>query len=180
MRRRIILSAIGAVGAAQMAPAQGWSDPFAKKWHTTFIEHWKDTREYTLAVLEAMPEDGYASKPNPAQRTFGEQMNHLGLANVAYFTQFGLLPAPARPTETDKASVRKYVTATFDYILAVLDKMTEKDMLRNDLMVARKPHSAIDICMRAYMHSAHHRGQVIVYLRVKGITPPTWKFEPHA
>ena len=33
---------------------------------------------------------------------------------------------------------------------------------------------------RAYMHTAHHRGQVVTYLRVKGLVPPTWKFEPHA
>jgi hypothetical protein len=31
-----------------------------------------------------------------------------------------------------------------------------------------------------YAHTAHHRGQAVVYLRVKGITPPTWKFEPTA
>ncbi|MBI4908635.1 MAG: DinB family protein [Acidobacteria bacterium] len=177
MKRRSMLAAIG---ASQVAVAQTWSDPFAKRWREAFLEHWKDTREYTLAVLEAMPDDGFASKPHPVQRTFGEQLNHLALANAAYFTQFGLAPAPARPTETDKASVRKYVTATFDYVLAVLEKMTEKDMMRTDMMVGKKPHSAIDICMRAYMHSAHHRGQVIVYLRVKGITPPAWKFEPHA
>jgi uncharacterized damage-inducible protein DinB len=28
------------------------------------------------------------------------------------------------------------------------------------------------------MHTAHHRGQIVVYLRVKGITPPAWQFEP--
>jgi uncharacterized damage-inducible protein DinB len=30
------------------------------------------------------------------------------------------------------------------------------------------------------MHTAHHRGQLVVYLRVKGIVPPTWAFEPTA
>jgi uncharacterized damage-inducible protein DinB len=38
----------------------------------------------------------------------------------------------------------------------------------------------VDIFLRAYMHTAHHRGQIITYLRVNEIVPPTWKFEPHA
>jgi hypothetical protein len=66
------------------------------------------------------------------------------------------------------------------HVLTVLDKMTQKDLFRKDLPLFKglPPHSGTDICMRAYMHTAHHRGQAIVYLRVKGITPPTWKFEP--
>ena len=82
--------------------------------------------------------------------------------------------------EKDKVAVRKFVVASFDYVAAVLDKMKESDLFRKDLNLWKgaPPHSGTDICMRAYMHTAHHRGQAVVYLRVKGITPPTWKFEP--
>ena len=60
--------------------------------------------------------------------------------------------------------------------------MTEKDILRTDIQFSpRLPkHSTVDIFLRAYMHTAHHRGQIITYLRVNEIKPPTWKFEPHA
>jgi hypothetical protein len=63
----------------------------------------------------------------------------------------------------------------------VLRKLTEKDILRSDLGQPRFPaHTGTDLCLRAYTHTAHHRGQAIVYLRVKGIAPPTWAFEPTA
>ena len=169
-------------------------DSFASGWRDSFVEHWRDTKEYTLAVLDAMPADGFDTKPNPVQRNFGDQLRHLAVANVVYFKAFDLLPVPEATLTTDraaldkyadpldKAAVRKFVEASFDYVAAVLAKMSDKDMARRDLgpWKGAAPHSAVDVCMRAYMHSAHHRGQAVVYLRVKGITPPTWKFEPHA
>jgi uncharacterized damage-inducible protein DinB len=193
MDRRDLITAIAIAPAAlAQSPAPGWSDSFAKSWRDSFRQHWSDTKEYTLAVLDAMPPDGFATKPDPAQRTFGDQLRHLAVANVAYFNAFGLVPVPDATLtldrnaiaklapETDKAAVRKFVVASFDYVSSVLDKMTQNDLLRKDFPLFRgaAPHSGTDLCLRAYMHTAHHRGQAVVYLRVKGITPPAWKFEP--
>lgn len=195
MQRRTLFPALSSALAASGLPAaDGWSNPFAKAWHRSFLEHWKDTREYTLAMLDAMPEEGFPSRPDPAQRTFGEQMLHLAVANTVYFRGFGLLPVPeaqltadrtkleqyARPA--DKTAVRRFVAASFDYVQAVLDKMSEKDLSRTDIKLfpSAGPHTAIDVCLRAYMHTAHHRGQTVAYLRVRGIVPPAWKFEPTA
>ena len=178
--------------ALAQSPAPGWSDPFARSWRDSFKDHWRDTKEYTVAVLDAMPHEAFGTKPHPVQRTFGDQLRHLAFANVAYFNSFGLVPVPQATltadrnsidkyaSETDKAAVRGFVVASFDYVFAVLDKMTQSDLFRKDLPLFKgvPPHSGTDVCLRAYMHTAHHRGQAIVYLRVKGITPPTWKFEP--
>jgi uncharacterized damage-inducible protein DinB len=192
MKRRAVLTALaagaGGAASAQEAAKEAWPSPFARKWHASFVEHWKDTREYSLAVLEAMPEDGYTSKPNPAQMSFGEQMRHHAAANVAYFDAFGLVPRPeilknAQATPAgSKEAVRKYAEASFDFVLDVLGRMSERDLSRADLVLrpGTPPHSGIDICLRAYTHTAHHRGQAVVYLRVRGITPPAWKFEPKA
>jgi len=188
MNRRRLLGALAAAPATALPlaaappPDSGWTDPFAKAWHDSFASHWQDTCEYTLAVLEAMPAEGFDSKPNPAQRTFAEQLAHLALANVAYFRAFGIGEPPQRSEATGKEGVRTYVSACFDYVSEVLGKLSEKDMLRTDMKFSssRPAHSGTDLCMRAYMHTAHHRGQLVVYLRVKGITPPAWKFEPTA
>lgn len=181
MDRRSVFPALAAGMAASSAP---WGNAFAQAFLASFLAHWKDTREYTLAVLEAMPGDRFTSKANPAQRTFGEQLVHLTSANTAYFRGFDLAPAPAMkaPDAADKAAVRAFVTAGFDFTDAVLAKMTEKDVLRTDVRFSPRlpPHSAVDIFLRAYMHTAHHRGQIISYLRVNEIQPPAWKFEPHA
>lgn len=164
------------------APAAG----FAQVWMNHAKEHWADTKEYTMAVFDAMPADAMGFKPTPVQQPFGTMMTHLGSANVIYFRAFGLVPPPAGLPATkelnreDKAVVRAYLESTFDYVAAVLAKMTPKDLERTGLVLFpnAKPHSAIDVFLRAYMHSAHHRGQATSYLRGKGIAPPPWKFEP--
>jgi uncharacterized damage-inducible protein DinB len=181
MERRTLFPALA---AAMAAPGATFKNPFAQAFLTSFVAHWADTREYSLAVLDAMPAGKFTSKANPAQRTFGEQMLHIASANTAYFRGFGLVPPPdlKPPDAADKAAVRAFVVAGFDFTSAVLAKMTEKDVLRTDIQFSpRLPvHSAVDIFLRAYMHTAHHRGQIITYLRVNEIAPPVWKFEPHA
>lgn len=195
-RRNLLLSALAAVPASSLAQngSSSWSNPFAKAVHDSFRLHWVDTKEYTLAMLDAMPADSFDFKAHPTQRAFGDQLCHLGWANVIYFRAF----APALTVEDklpktyadvrkeypldNKEAVRKFVAATFDFTLAALDRMTEKDLMRTDITPFPKAptHSAVDMLFRAYMHTAHHRGQVVTYLRVKGLVPPTWKFEPHA
>jgi uncharacterized damage-inducible protein DinB len=194
MERRRLLTGFAAAPAAFAQSTPIWRDAFAKAWRDGFVEHWRDTKEYTLAVLDAMPADGFDTKPNPAQRTFGDQLRHLAVANVVYFNAFGLIAVPddtlttdrnaldRYARETDKNAVRKFVAASFDYVSSVLEKITEKDLVRTNLTLSKgaAAHSGTDVCLRAYMHTAHHRGQAVVYLRVKGITPPAWKFEPTA
>lgn len=178
--RNLGIAAASTAAVSSVARAEEWKDGFAKQWRDMFLSHWRVEKGYTLAVVDAMPEDGYDLKPTPAQRTFGEQLIHLGRANVAYMTSFAVKEPPAQPKTTDKASVRAYIAATFDYVDAVLSQISEKDLLRSDLKFSAraKPHNGSDLFMRAYTHTAHHRGQVIVYLRLKGIVPPTWAFEP--
>jgi uncharacterized damage-inducible protein DinB len=180
-RRKVVPSLLAAV-AVQNVNAAEWRNQFAREWRDSFHLHWEVTRDYTLAVADAMPAEGYDSKPDPAQRTFGEQLIHLGFANALYMRAFGMKDPPATPKLTDKETARAFLTATFDYVSEVLQKIEEKALLRKDLSFSsrQKPHSGTDLFMRAYMHTAHHRGQLVVYLRVKGIVPPTWAFEPTA
>jgi uncharacterized damage-inducible protein DinB len=176
MKRRYIVPVLA---SAAYSPAQTTS--FALHFRDSFLRHWQVERDYTLAVAKAMPAEFYDFKPNPVQRSFGEQLIHLAGANIAYFSAFDLVHPPDRPTGSDKETTQKYVDLSWDFTTAVLRKMAEKDLLRNDLGAPRfKPHSGTDLCLRAYTHTAHHRGQAIVYLRIKGITPPTWAFEPTA
>ena len=186
-RRHLLLASMAAAASAQTSP---WSNPFAKALLDSYRLHWIDTKEYTLSMLDAMPADGFAFKAHPTQRTFGDQLAHLVWANVLYFRALGSgAPDPLPKTYADvrqqfpldqREAVRKFVVAAFDYSLAVLDRLTEKDLTRTDIPLFSTRHSTVDILLRAYMHTAHHRGQIVTYLRVKGLVPPAWKFEPHA
>ena len=129
MTRRSVVPALAGAAAAGRADTM----PFALQFRDSFVRHWVVERDYTVAVADAMPPEQYDFKPNPVQRSFGEQLTHLAMANVAYFSAFGLLPAPERLQGGDRATAVKAVNSSWDYTLAVLRKVTEKDLLRSDL-----------------------------------------------
>ena len=181
MRRRTILQGLAVSAAA--TPAAGassaWNNTFAQQLRDDLLSHWRSERDYTLEVLEAMPAEHFSFKPVDEQRTFAEQLQHTGLANAHYFASFAKEPEPpGDPTSPTKESVRDYVAASFEYGLSILSSLSEADFLRRDVKMPfpSRPHTAQDIFLRAYTHTAHHRGQAIAYLRLKGITPPAWRF----
>ena len=184
MKRRTIIQGLAAAGAAPLAGASpGWSNGFAEQLRKDFLSHWHSTREYCLEMLEAMPAEHFDFKPVEEQDTFAQQFEHFARGNVGYFSHFHKEvgePRPTRPESLTKDTVRKFVIATFDYVEAVLSSLTEEEFMRRDVRMSpgSKSHTAQDVFLRAYMHTAHHRGQIATYLRLKGVTPPGWRFPP--
>ena len=99
--------------------------------------------------------------------------------SVEHYDLKPIKPPPVPDEETPQA-LRSYLVASYDYVAQVLAAMTEEDFSRRDVNFSRvappTPHTVQDVLMRAYMHSAHHRGSVVVYLRLAGIEPPRWRF----
>ena len=181
MHRRALFFGVAGTAAAGATPATGWTDRFAERLRGDFLAHWKVEKQYSLDVLDAMPPEQFGLKPTPAQRSFADQIEHYVHANVSYFRTFGLaIRPPTVPDESTPHALRSYLIASYDYVAEVLAAMTEEDFCRRDIKFGpvgrRTPHTAQDVFMRAYMHSAHHRGSVVVYLRLAGIEPPRWRF----
>ena len=144
-----------------------------------FSQSWKNTRAYTLAVADAMPAEFYGFKPAPPEMTFARQMIHLAEANYSWFTiVMGEKETLPQPTSEDKATVMKYLRDTFDYCIAALDRITPAELDRRVAHPGGREAggSGRDALLNMYMHVAHHRAQAIVYLRLKGITPPEYVY----
>lgn len=135
-----------------------------------FLKHWSTAKELTLAVADAMPAVGYSFKPNPDEMSFGEQMVHIANANYNYCTRITGGKSPFKKPETiDKSTAVKLLGDSFDYCTEIFQGVKDPD-------AAGKPMTPREVMLGAYAHMAHHRGQAEVYLRVKGIKPPQYKF----
>ena len=163
-----------------LAPTFGlsaWAQPAAVQMNE-FVEAWKATRAYTIAVAEAMPAESYAFKPTPGEFTFAAQMIHLAHANYAWFA--GIADEKrtiADPKGEDKASVLPYLKQTFDYCIGVPGRITAAQLNQTAPDVGgRKSGTGRDALLNMYMHVAHHRAQAIVYLRLKGVKPPDYLY----
>jgi uncharacterized damage-inducible protein DinB len=149
-----------------------------------FIQDWTISKQFTLAVADAMPAEFYSFKPNPEEMTFGEQMVHIAGGNVFRFNQItGIEPPfafnPAKPSPTDKQSAMKMLEQSFDYVIRVLPTITSDQLKRTWHIASWKGRTDPDgraMLINMLVHTAHHRAQCEVYLRVKGIKPPDYTF----
>ena len=149
-----------------------------------FVHDWQISKQFTLEVANAMPAEFYNFKPNPDEMTFGEQIVHIAGANVFRFKQItGVRPPfefdPAHLPPTDKASAMKMLEQSFDYVIQVLPGITDEQLKRTWHVPSWKGRTEPDgraMIMNMFVHTAHHRAQCEVYMRVKGIKPPDYTF----
>jgi len=135
-----------------------------------FSKHWAIAKQLTLDVANAMPESDYSFKPNPEEMSFGEQMVHIAAANYSYCSRAKGEKSPfSKPATSDHAAAVQALTSSFDYCSDAVQGAKDLDAMKG-------PMDVREIMLGAYAHMAHHRGQAEVYLRVKGIKPPAYKF----
>src|ERR1051326_7473949 len=149
------------------------------------VKHWKVTSDFTIAVAEKMPADGYSFKPVPAELSFGQLMVQIAVANVGACANASGMPRPATPQELAAAlkdeKVNVEQTAAGQYLKTTLDFCNQAAAAiipeKLDAMVGgQRKMTGFEWLWAYFTHTAHHRGQAEVYLRVKGIQPPDYTF----
>jgi len=175
LHTRSILKGLLAVSfLAGMAAAA--SGPAENDFKALFAKHWQISKEFTLAVAEAMPAESYDFKPNPEEMSFGELMIHIAKANSDAFADVAGTEALAQPSGTDKKTAIKFLTDSFDRCAKDFAAMTPAQFNKMlDIGEGRKA-TGIEVLSWAFTDTAHHRGQAEVYLRVKNIKPPRYVF----
>jgi len=156
---------------------------FAQFTQKEMITEWQRAKTYTKAYLDAMPEDGYAFKATPEIRSFAQQMLHLGDANYMFATEASGKPNPVGASlkkhdamqttfAQTKEAVTKGVMDSYDFVISTLQGMTPEQLQESIKFAGKIDISRGGLFGKAFEHQTHHRGQTVVYLRLKGVTPP--------
>ena len=136
-----------------------------------------------LGVAEAMPENKYDFVPTGGNfdgvRSFGEQVKHVACAQFAFFNEFEGKQPPAdcekgghNPAKT-KAELIQYLRDSFDYGNRVLGALNAKNALDRVEGRYAGPNTKLGISVIAVWHITDHYGQMVEYLRMNGMVPPT-------
>ncbi len=150
-------------------------------------KHWKTSGDFTIAVATTMPAESYNFRPNPEEMSFGQLMAHIAgvnlnaCANASGLTRPALSPKIAewakapQKVEVDKDTAVQFLRDSFDFCNQAVAAMTPNRM---DTVVGppNRNLTGFEWLWAYFTHTAHHRGQAEVYLRVKGIKPPDYKF----
>ncbi|RPD42885.1 DinB family protein [Chitinophaga barathri] len=128
-----------------------------------FLEHLAISRDYTLNVADAMPEDAYEFSPAPGVWSFRELMHHIAYGILwwrdNYILQQETAWAPT-PVKGNKAQIRQELEAAY---ASLEDTVSAGGNIHNGF------HATLD-------HISHHRGQATISLRIQGIVPPEYNF----
>ena len=158
--------------AAQCALAQESGKTLANE----LTKHWETSKALSLEVAEAMAADAYSFKATDAEMSFGEQINHIAMGNGSYCSAaMGVKNPITKPDDPSKATAIKNLTASYDLCLGGIAKLDDKD-LQETVTRGTTVVSKFELYWGGFTHAAHHRGQTEVYLRLKGITPPAYRF----
>jgi uncharacterized damage-inducible protein DinB len=169
-RKAITTVVVGAAAAATVSVASA-----ADKEIEIFVGHWRKSKDLTLKVAEAMPSENYDYKPFADAQVFGGELQHLAQAEGFYLGRLGKGNAPAAPKgDKSKAATVKYLTANFDWAIGVVGQLTAADLTKTISSGRGEPATGLELLYQAMIHTAHTRGYAEMYLRNKGVVPPTY------
>ena len=139
-----------------------------------YSKHFGALSKLSVAVAQAMPPEDYAFRPHPDSMNFGALMSHIATTNYQFCAGLKDAEPPALPSPTEKDAVVKFLGDSFDYCSAVITNLTGEQLEK----VHNSPDGRLpgrEVLLAMYVHVAHHRGQAEIYLRDKGIKPPSYR-----
>lgn len=134
---------------------------------------WKNNKEYCIEMIEAMPEEEFNFIPAEDMMTFREQLAHIVTTLHWQMDKLGFDNHPEFTSNSKEEIISSY-NNLFDYLISELEAM-DQAALKDSVEVFYGESSIQRLLNLMDNHIAHHRGQMIVYLRLKGIKPPKYR-----
>jgi hypothetical protein len=144
------------------------------------VEDWERQRANVLAYIDAMPDSAMGFHPTPGVRDFAQQIVHAVSTNleVAAIALRGLKEAPFTLDTTQlhqKAALRDYTERAYSFLLDALKGSTPTQLLKQSSVYNLPAQSASRWLTLSYEHAVWTLGQTVPYLRLNGVTPPSYK-----
>ncbi len=180
----ICLLALAAVASAQdkpaaVASAQDKPAAVATPPDNPFSAFNKEAYGFLKGVLlrsaEKMPEENYNFKPTDAVRSFGQVLGHVADSQYTFCSRVlgEKNPAPKiEQTKTSKADLIAALKDAFAYCDKAYDGMTDASATQTVKLFGGDMPKPVVLTVNN-MHTVEHYGNLITYLRLKNIVPPS-------
>jgi hypothetical protein len=141
---------------------------------------WTKVRDNLLKMAEKMPAECYSFKPSPEIETFGQRIAHIAGANFRACEGInGGRNSPARPSAASKPELIAALKASSAACDAVFDSLSDAAALEKISSRLGGPfppeptRTKLSTLYNMTRHSNEVYGYMCVYLRLKGIVPPS-------
>jgi uncharacterized damage-inducible protein DinB len=180
MKRSAAIMIVGLAGflalplaALAQAPAPAAAPAAAPSTADAIRAYYNGVKNNLLKAADKMPDDGYAYQPTPAERTFGGWIAHVADAQTAGCSRaLGTPKTPSAGSKTTKADLVAALKDSFDTCDAAYAALTDAN--GNDTVQSfRGPMTRLAALAGNVVHDNECYGSIAVYLRLKGIVPPS-------
>jgi uncharacterized damage-inducible protein DinB len=136
---------------------------------------YSEVKSNILRSAEMMPEENYNFRPAPRIRTFSQILGHIAQEQYLYFC------APAKGeqkaadierTKTSKADLMVALKESFAYCDSVYDQMTDREAT-GIVNTGGSKSMKLRLLWMNVVHDESHYGNLVTYLRIKGLVPPS-------
>lgn len=168
------LCAVAAVAQAQSAPATAPAPAAAGNPVSTEVrQSYTRVKDNLTRLAEKVPEDQYGFKPTPDIRTLGELVAHVADSQAGTCGMVnGGEPKKVSTGKTTKADLVAALKESFTICDTAFDALTDAN--GNTMFKAgQRERSKMGTLAYVVAHSNEEYGYMAVYLRLKGIVPPS-------
>lgn len=170
MKRMCLLVALGcswsSLAGAQNAPA---ANPLS----TETQQAYASIKANLVKMADKMPDDQYAFKPTPEVRSFGELVAHVADAQASMCSTASgekkAVNAASKKTKAELVMALKDSFAVCDAAYGGLTDASGQTMVKT----GRGDRTRLGMLAFNTAHSNEEYGYMAVYLRLKGIVPPS-------
>ncbi|NAY93445.1 DUF1572 domain-containing protein [Muricauda sp. JGD-17] len=170
----IIITVIFSIGEETLLAQQ---NDFIKE----YLERFENSRKYLLEVANAMPEEKFNFRPTKESLSFAENLMHIGYA-MDWHAQSLLGERESRDWNTDtrykvanktKKEIIEVVNETYLETIIFIEQF-DIAQFEQELEYFGLSRTKRQIFLLLADHITHHRGQILVHLRLNGLVPPRY------
>ena len=137
---------------------------------------WEASRKQMVQIAEAMPGDKFQYQATPEVRGFGAIIGHLAGENMTWMETVAGVAKPGPAGRFGQLKTRPEILAalsdSYEYGTKVLASLTDQKALET-IPFGRGQRPRWVIVMQAIGHSKEHYGNLVTYLRLNNIVPPS-------
>lgn len=136
---------------------------------------WEQMTGFIAKAAEQVPEDDYAFRPTQAVRTFGQLIGHVAGAQ-AMFCAAALGEKPGNEDDIEKSATTKSALIA---ALRTSSQYCQRAYAQSDAASAGTTtlfggqSTRLRVLMMNATHNAEHYGNIVTYMRIKGMVPPS-------
>jgi uncharacterized damage-inducible protein DinB len=146
-------------------------DPLSQDLRTMY----ERVKKFVIGSAAAMPEKEFDFRPTKEVRTFGQILGHIAEAQYRICSAAKGEKAPPKEVEktvTGKAALQKALEESFAYCDSVYAQSTDASLASPVEFFGGKKTRLFPLAFNI-SHDNEHYGNLVTYLRLKNITPPS-------